>query len=161
MTWYEKVLRRLIAAMVGLSSIGVLAMIAVTFVDIVFRLLRLRFTGAVDMVQIAGAASIAAALPYTTAVNAHVAIEFVLHKLSHRGRFVMGSIIKMMTISFFAFAAHRSFLYGNDLRAHNQGTMTLHFPMCWMMYMIAVCLSVTVLVVFYSLLKPHKELIKL
>ncbi|MBM4104362.1 MAG: TRAP transporter small permease [Planctomycetes bacterium] len=161
MTWYEKVLRRLITVMIWLSGAGILAMIAVTFIDIVFRLLRIRFTGAVDIVQIAGAVSIAAALPYTTAVNAHVAIEFVLHKLSHRGRLVMGSIIKIMTIALFVFAAHRSFLYGNDLRAHNQGTMTLRFPMCWMMYMIAVCLTVVVLVVLYSLLKPRKELIKL
>jgi TRAP-type C4-dicarboxylate transport system permease small subunit len=161
MAWYEKVLRWLITVMIWLSCAGILAMIAVTFVDITFRLLRLRFTGAVDIVQIAGAVAIAAALPYTTAVNAHVAIEFILHKLSHLGRLVMGSIIKLMTIALFVFAAHRSFLYGNDLRAHNQGTMTLQFPMCWMMYMIAVCLTATVLVVLYSLLKPNKELIKL
>jgi TRAP-type C4-dicarboxylate transport system permease small subunit len=161
MAWFEKVLRWLITVMIWLSCAGILAMIAVTFIDIFCRLLRFRFTGAVDVVQIAGAVSIAAALPYTTAVNGHVAIEFILHKLSHRGRLVMSSIIKMMTIVLFVFAAHRSFLYGNDLRAHNQGTMTLQFPMCWMMYMIAVCLSVVVLVVLHSLLKPNKELIKL
>jgi TRAP-type C4-dicarboxylate transport system permease small subunit len=161
MAWYEKVLRWMVTILIWLSSAGILAMIAVTFVDITFRLLRLRFTGAVDIVQIAGATAIAAALPYTTAVNAHVAIEFILHKLSRRGRLVMGSIIKIMTIALFVFAAHRSFLYGNDLLSHNQGTMTLRFPMGWMMYMIAVCLSVNVLVVLYSLLKPNKELIKL
>jgi TRAP-type C4-dicarboxylate transport system permease small subunit len=161
MAWYEKTLRWLVTVLIWLSCAGILAMIAVTFLDIAFRLLRLQFTGAVDIVQIAGAVAIAAALPYTTAINGHVAIEFVLHKLSHRGRLVMGSIIKMMTIALFVFAAHRSFLYGNDLRAHNQGTMTLQFPMCWMMYMIAVCLTATVLVVLYSLLKPNKELIKL
>jgi TRAP-type C4-dicarboxylate transport system permease small subunit len=161
MTWYEKLLRWIVIVLIWLSSAGILAMIAVTFIDIACRVLRLRFTGAVDMVQIAGAVAIAAALPYTTAVNAHAAIEFLLLKLSHHGRLVLSSFIKLMTLGLFVFAAHRCFVYGGDLQAHDQGTMTLRFPMCWIMYMIAVCRAVNVLVVLYSLLKPNKELIKL
>lgn len=161
MTWYEKVLRWMIIASTGVSGTAILAMIAVTTLDIVLRLMRVRFIGAVDMVQVAGAVAIAAALPYTTAVNAHVAIEFILHKLSRTGRLVMGSIIKIMTSTLFVFAAHRSFLYGSSLYANKQGTMTLQFPVYWIMYMIAVCLSVTALVVVYTLFKPNKELVKL
>lgn len=161
MIWYEKILRWIVTVLIWLSSAAILAMIVVTFIDIVLRLLRVRFIGAVDIVQIAGATAIAGAMPYTTAVGAHVAIEFILHKLSRRGRLIMGSLIKILTIALFVFASHRCFLYGNDLRAHHQGTMTLRFPTCWLMYMIAVCLTMVVLVVLYSLLKPNKELIKL
>lgn len=161
MVWFEKTLRWLVTAMIWLSSAAILSMIGITFVDIVLRLMRVRFIGAADMVQIAGAVSIAAALPYTTAVNAHVAIEFILHKLSGRGRLIAGSIIKLMTLALFVFAAHRSFIYANNLKITNQGTMTLQFPVCWIMYMIAACLTIVAMVVLYSLIKPHKELIKL
>ncbi len=161
MVWFEKTLRWLVTILIWLSSAAILSMIGITVVDILFRLMRIRFIGASDMVQIAGAVSIAAALPYTTAVNAHVAIEFILHKLSRRGRLVAGSIIKMMTLALFVFAAHRSFIHANNLKITNQGTMTLQFPVCWIMYMIAVCLTIVALVVLFTLIKPNKELIKL
>jgi len=160
MTLLTKTLQAVIKAWIWLSSAAVLAMIAITFVDITLRMLRVRFIGAMDLMQIAGVISIAAALPYTTAVNGHVAIEFFFHKLSHRGRLVLGSLLKTMTLALFAFTSYQCWIYGNNLRDNNQVTMTLHVPQCWMMYLISVSLAMVVLVVLYSLLFPNRELMK-
>jgi TRAP-type C4-dicarboxylate transport system permease small subunit len=156
----EKTLKAVIYALILLSSGAVLVMIGVTILDIVLRLMRIRFIGAVDIVQIAGAVAIAAALPYTTAVNAHVAIEFLFHKLSRRGRLVLGSILKTLTLLLFSLTSYQCFVYGGDLLKNNQVTMTLHFPQFWLMYAIAVCLAIVVAVLLHGLLRPHKELMK-
>jgi TRAP-type C4-dicarboxylate transport system permease small subunit len=156
----EKTLKAVIYALILVSSAAVLVMIGVTILDIVLRMMRIRFIGAVDIVQIAGAVAIAAALPYTTAINAHVAIEFLFHKLSRRGRLVLGSTLKILTILLFSLTSYQCFIYGGNLLKNNQVTMTLRFPQFWMMYMIAVCLAIVVAVLLHSLLRPHKELMK-
>jgi TRAP-type C4-dicarboxylate transport system permease small subunit len=156
----EKTLKAMIYALILVASGAILVMIGVTILDIVLRLMRIRFIGAVDIVQIAGAVAIAAALPYTTAVNAHVAIEFLFHKLSRRGRLVLGSILKILTILLFSLTSYQCFIYGGDLLKNNQVTMTLRFPQFWLMYMIAVCLAIVAAVLLHGLLRPHKELMK-
>lgn len=153
-------LRLLVNGLIYLSGLALLAMMFITIFDVVVRALRIRFIGAVDLVQFAGAVCVAAALPYTTAIGGHVAIEFFFHKLSHLKRLVLGSILKIMLLILFGSACVWSFSYGNSLRGYNQISMTLGIPLYWIMYVISICLGAVVLVVFYELLCPHKELIK-
>ena len=51
-------------------------MMLVTCVDIVLRKLGHPFPGAYDITKMAAAVTISCALPYTTAVKGHVAVEF-------------------------------------------------------------------------------------
>ena len=71
---YIKILKSIIFVFLGLSTLGIVIMMVVTCVDIICRILRISFTGAYDIVMIAGAITITCALPYTTAVKGHVAI---------------------------------------------------------------------------------------
>ena len=51
-----------------------------------------KITGALDLGKGCGALVIAGALPYTTAVKGHVAIEYFFHKLGRRGRIVVDTL---------------------------------------------------------------------
>lgn len=160
--YYEKTVYWLVKGLAILSALGVLAMIGVTCIDIILRLpfINRPIPGAFDIVRMAGVIAITGALPYTTAVKGHVAVEFLYHRLSYRGRAVLNFFVRTMSIGLFSFAAWQFVQYGSDLKRSNQCFQTLELPIFWMPYLMAVSFAVVVLVILYQFFST-KELIKL
>jgi TRAP-type C4-dicarboxylate transport system permease small subunit len=152
---YASLLRRLVALLAGVA-----VMIVVTCVDVVGRRLGYPLKGAYDLVELLGAITITGALPYTTACKGHVAIEFLPHKLSPCGRIVLSTLVALVCISIFAFLTWRFIQYGIELRASNQGTVTLRWPVFWLPHGMALCTAATILVILYQMVHPGKELMK-
>jgi TRAP-type C4-dicarboxylate transport system permease small subunit len=157
---YALCLRGFVSLLAGLAGLAVAAMIAVTVVDVVGRRLGYPLAGAYDLVEILGAVSIIGALPYLTACKGHVAIEFIPHKLSRRGRIVLATLVGLVCMAIYAFLTWRFVLYGIDLKASNQGTITLRWPTFWLAHLMAVCTAATILVILYQIVHPDKELMK-
>ncbi|HML74081.1 MAG TPA: TRAP transporter small permease subunit, partial [Anaerohalosphaeraceae bacterium] len=122
---YEKIVYFIVRLLAITAAIAVMAMIGITLVDVVLRLFRHPFLGAYDMVQIATMIAIAGALPYTTAVKGHVAIEFLYHRLSRTGRAVLNTFVRLVGIGLFGFAAYEFIFYGFALRKVGQVTPTM------------------------------------
>ena len=112
---YVKSLRILVYALVFVSGLGIFSMILVTCGDVILRRVGHAFVGAYDIVKIAGAITLASALPYTTAVKGHVAIEYFFQKLPTGLRRVVEAIIRVLVIILFGFLGWRSCIYGHDL----------------------------------------------
>ena len=72
----EQILRKLVLLLAALAGLGLLMMMLVTCADIVLRAFRISFSGAYDIVKMIAAVTISCALPYTTAIKGHVAVEF-------------------------------------------------------------------------------------
>jgi TRAP-type C4-dicarboxylate transport system permease small subunit len=108
----------------------------------------------------AGAAAVAFALPYTTAVKGHVAIEYFFHKLNRTGRTVVDTLMRLVAMGMFSVAAWESARMAVKMRANNVLSMTLEVPLFWVPGVIAAGCAVTVLVVLGNLLHPGRELIK-
>jgi TRAP-type C4-dicarboxylate transport system permease small subunit len=159
---YNRVVRVTVYALLTVSGAGVLAIMLVTCADVILRLrwINRPFIGAYDIVKILGALSLATSLPYTTAVKGHVAIEYFFHKLNRRGRIVVDSVMRLLTMVLFAFLAWRSVLYGLDFRRTGQVSQTLQLPVFWVPYVIGFCCAIVVLVVAHSLTHPDREMIK-
>lgn len=155
-----RLLRGIVFVLLAVSGLGVFVMIATTCTDVILRQFGCPVKGAFDIVKIAGAISLAAALPYTTAVKGHVAIEYFFHKLNRTGRIIVDSMCRLAAIALFAFMGWRSILYGNDLQVSQQVTQTLKLPIFWLPWIIGVCCFVVVLVIIYNLTHPGKEMIK-
>jgi TRAP-type C4-dicarboxylate transport system permease small subunit len=159
---YTRVLRVVVQFLALLAGLGVLAMMAVTCLDVLLRLswINRPFIGAYDLVKIIGALTLAMALPYTTAVQGHVAIEYFHQKLSRFGRIIVGTIVRLMAMALFLFLCCRSIVYG--IRLHETGlvSQTLQLPVFWVPYVIGVCCGVVVLVIAYNLAHPGREMLK-
>ncbi len=147
-------------ALAGVTAIGILMMMLVTCVDVVMRRTGFPLKGAVDVVKVMGAVTLACSLPYTTAVKGHVAIEYFFHKLPWRGRIVVDTVVRTLGISLFLLIARRSFYYGHSLRSSGEVTPTLQLPVFWVPYVMAFCFLVVACVIFYHLLHPGREMIK-
>jgi len=159
---YTRVLRIVVYVLIAVAGMSVLAMMAITCADVILRLkwINRPFVGAYDIVKIAGALSLATALPYTTAVKGHVAIEYFFHKLNRCGRIVLDTLIRLLGMALFAFFAWRSIVYGLNLHRNGQVSQTLQLPVFWVPFVIGFCCAVVVLVIGHNLIHPGREMIK-
>ena len=159
---YARVLRFVVNALLVVAGLGVLAMMVVTCLDVVMRVpwINRSLIGAYDIVKITGALTLAAALPYTTAVKGHVAVEFFFHRLGARGRVLVDTLTRLLGMGLFALLACRSWVRARDLGAIGQVTPTLQLPLCWSAYVLAAACAVVVLVILHNLMHPGKEMIK-
>jgi len=158
---YSKVVRCVIFALLFISGLSVIAMIIITCGDVVLRRFGVSVTGAYDIVKILSTVTLACALPYTTAVKGHVAIEFFFNKLGKKSRLVVDSLMRAISTALFAFLGYRSFMYGAQLYNKGEVSQTLQLPVFWIAYMIGFCCFIMAMVIFYNLVRPYKEMIKL
>ena len=157
---YMKAVTWSVYALAVVAGLGVLTMMVTTCLDVVLRLFRMPLTGAFDIVKLAGVVAIACALPYTTAVKGHVAIEFFFLKLSRPGRVVLDTVVRLLGMALFGLLSWQSVQYGASLRRSGQVTLTLQLPVFWAPYVIAFSCAVVVLVILHNMLHPGKEMIK-
>ena len=144
----------------GVSGLAVLAMTAVTVMDVILRKSPWAFAGTYDVVKVLGAISISAALPYTTAVKGHVAIEFFYHKLGRKGRLVLDIFLRVLSIGLLSLAVRECVRYGQMLSQTGQVSQTLQMPIFWVPYFTAGCLGLMILVMLYHMTHPGKTLLK-
>ena len=157
---YHRALRSLVRMLGMVSGAGLMAMVLVTSLDVALRVFRTSFTGAYDLVKIAAVLTAAAALPYTTAIKGHVAIEFFFHKLGRRGRVGVDALMRLLGIGLFGLLAWGSIRYGNSLRESGEVSQTLQLPVFWVPYVLAASCGLVVLVKLYHLLHPGRPLLK-
>jgi len=153
-------LRTLVRTLAWIAGAAVLCMMAVTCLDITLRLFGKPLKGAYDVVRMAGAVATACALPYTTAIKGHVAVEFFFHKLARRGRVAVDTVMRILCITLFAALSAQSFRYGIALKSAGQVSGTLQWPVFWIPHMVAFCCAATTCVIFFNLLHPGKEMLK-
>lgn len=164
--WPVRSLKVVIFALAAVSGLSLFVMIGAICLDVILRLqwvnkaVGVTLVGVFDVVRIAGAITLAAALPYTTAVKGHVAIEYFFHRLNRTSRLVVDSLMRLLSMGLFGFLGWRSIVYGVDLRRVGQVTQTLEWPIFWLPWFIGVCCFVVMLVITFHLLCPKRELIK-
>ncbi len=157
---YHQGLRALVRFLGFLSGFGLMVMVGVTTADVVMRVFRLSLKGTYDIVCIASALTVAAALPYTTAIKGHVAIEYFFHKLGRRGRVTVDALMRLTVMALFGLLAWQSVRYGNSLRASGTVSMTVQLPIFWVPYVLACSCVLVVLIKIYHLTHPGQSLLK-
>lgn len=151
---------KLVIAFTALSCFALLAMVSVVCGDIVLRVCGHAVKGAYDVVRVAGAVCVACALPLTTAMKGHVAIEFFFQKLGRAGRLAVDSLMRLMMIAVFFFAAYECVGYGLRFLRNGEVTSTIELPIFWVPWLMAAAFAASALVVVFHLVHPDRELIK-
>lgn len=153
-------LRFAVMAFAAVAGLATLAMVLLICVDILVRLFGYPFAGTYDIVRFLGTIAIAGALPYTTAVKGHVAVEYFFHKLHRVGRILVDTVSRLIVMVLFSTFSWQCVRHGLSLKAANEVSLTLGLPLFWMSYVIAAACFLTTLVVLYNLLHPGREMIK-
>lgn len=158
---YKRILSFIVLKMALLAGISLLAIIAITSLDIILRRFGLAVRGAVDLVQILCCLSVAFALPYTTGVKGHIAVEYLFKFLGKRGKVVFDTISRCLVIALFSILAYFSLTHGFTLLEKKSLTLTLNIPWFWVYWMMSFSFLLVVLVTIYHLTHPGKELLRL
>ena len=153
-------LRSLIHAMAAVGGLAVVGMIAVTVADVIGRQIGLPVKGAYDLVRVLGAVAMGCALPLTKAVKGHIAIEYFFQKMARRGRAVTDTGMRLILLALFLLLAWQFILQGNNFRNSGEVTATLHMPMFWVSWLVALACLVTAGVTLWHLLHPGRSMIR-
>lgn len=159
--WLTQLLRGVVLALAGLSGLSLLIMVALTCTDVILRAaFKAPIKGAVDLIGLLCAVAMACALPYTTAIKGHVAVEYFFLKLNRRGRIIVDTLIRLVLAAFFAWLGWYLALYGHNLYLTKQVSQTVQLPIFWLPYLMAFCCGVLVAIKFYHLFHPGQSLLK-
>ena len=167
MNWFPRVrrayaigLRFTVMLFAAITGISIMFMVLLTCADVLLRIFGNPIIGAYDLVGQAGAVSMACALPYTTALKGHVAIEYFFQKLNRTGRIAVDTVVRLLGIALFAMLARESARIGTNLKIRGEVTPTLQLPVYWVSWIIALACALVVLVIIYNMLNPGKELVQ-
>ncbi len=124
----EKILHSAAARTNWIAMAAVFAMMAITVVDVVLRFLRMSIPGTYDIVGLLGAVVISFSLAYTSVEKGHIAVEFLVQKLSEKTRSVIDAITGLFSTLFFAMASWRLAVYAFDFYRGGEVSMTIKMP---------------------------------
>ncbi len=153
-------LRWLTYAMAAMGGLAVVGIIAVTVADVVGRQFGHSVKGAYDLVRVLGAIAMGCALPITKAVKGHIAIEYFFQKMGRRGRAVTDTAMRLVLLALFGLLAWQFTLQGRNFLESGEVTTTLHMPMFWVPWLVAVACLVTAGVTLWHLLHPGRSMVR-
>ncbi len=146
--------------MTALACLGMAATILVVCADVALRLAGHPVKGAYDIVRITGAVTVACALPLTTAVKGHVAIEYFFRKLNRVSRLAVDSCMRLVMICCFLLAAYECAGYGWRFLRNGQVTDTIEMPIFWVPWLMSAAFGLTAVIVVFHLVYPGREIIR-
>lgn len=151
---------RAIEVMTFLAGAALAAMILATCADVILRAVGAPLKGVYDLIRIFGALTAACALPLTTALKGHVAIEYFFQRLPKAGRLAVDTLMRLIVVLFFAGATYACVRYGIRFLRSGEVSATLEVPVFWVPWVMAAAMANTGLVVCFHLLHPGQGMIK-
>lgn len=139
-----------------ISAAAIFLMMLVTTGDVLLRFFRFSIPGAYETVGFLSALAVAFALPYTAVEKGHIAIEFLVQRLSRPVRIGVNVINSIVAMILFLIIAWESLQYGNSLRATGSVSLTLELPIYPFVYGVAAGCLVLCLVLLMELLLQFK-----
>lgn len=132
----------------GIAAAAIAGMMLLTCGDILLRFLRRPIPGTYEMVGFLGALGVSFALAQTSLERGHIAVDFLVQRLSSRLQTLVDGVNAAVCAGLFGLAAWHSLQHGMDLKAAGEVSMTLQlpvFPFVW--GMAAGCGMLTVVLV--------------
>lgn len=156
-----RVLERAVQGVAGVACVALAAMMVITCLDVLLRTLGYPVKGGYDLIRVCGAVTVGCAMPLTTAMKGHVAIEYFFNKLNRRARLVVDSVMRALTIVAFVWGGWECLMCGVRFMRTSKVTDTIELPLFWVPWLIALSLLVSALVVVFQLVNPRGELVRI
>ncbi len=157
---YGKGVRVLVYLMAFISALALLFIVGIVVVDVIGRFLGSGIQGSMDYIRLASAVVLGGALPYTTAVKGHIAIEFLFRRIRRTFKIVIDTISRLLMLTLFVLIIFFMIKHGLSLYHSGEVTSTVQLPVFWVPFWLALSFMVTSLVKIYHIFRPGKELIR-
>ncbi len=134
-----KILRFVSKLLNIIAGIAVTVMMLLTVADVLLRAGGHPIIGTYEIVALLLALVIGFGIPQVSLDRGHVYMDFLLEKLSKRGRKVMNTITRLFCIVFFLPLGYNLFNVGARFHASGEVSATMKIPFYPVAYGVAVC----------------------
>ncbi|MBW1730627.1 MAG: TRAP transporter small permease [Deltaproteobacteria bacterium] len=141
--------------------IGACCLVGMTFltcVDVVGRFFRHPVFGSVELVGYMSTLSVAMALPYTQKVKGHIGVEILFRLLKPKVQALIDICTSLLSLAFFIAVTWRMAVYARTLHESGEVSMNLEFPEYAIVYVVAFCFLVFVLIIVRDVIENWKKL---
>jgi TRAP-type C4-dicarboxylate transport system permease small subunit len=145
----DKVTRRLSIV----SGISLTFAMLLTVLDILLRAIGHPLMGVFETIGLTGALVIGFSIPLSSWTRTHVYMEFVVNRLSRRGRNVMHTISRVIAIILFAVIAVNLFRVGLGFQAAGEVSNTIKLPIHPFAYSLGGCCFIQCFVLVLDITK--------
>jgi TRAP-type C4-dicarboxylate transport system permease small subunit len=132
-------------------------MMFLTVSDVIMRTFGYPILGAYEMVAMLLAIVIGFTIPKVSLDKGHVIMEFVLEKLSPKGKAVMITFTRILCIALFAIIGYNLFLIAKEFNMSGEVSSTLKIPFFPIAYCVGVCCFVECLVLVSDIAVVWRE----
>lgn len=154
MVHFEKLISRISWLLNLVPSVLIIVMTFLIFVDVFLRYIFNRpLTYTYDMVCIMLVVIASLAMPYTTLVKGHVAVDILMLRLSKRKQLIIDTITHIISIVLFLTISWQCFIFAQDFKTAGEVTPTIYFPVYPILYAMSLCFSFSCLVILLNLLE--------
>jgi TRAP-type C4-dicarboxylate transport system permease small subunit len=148
-----KMMRFVSKALNIIAGIAVTFMMLLTVADVLLRAGGRPIIGTFEIVALSLALVIGFAIPQVSLDRGHVAMDFLLVKLSQRGRDVMNTFTRLLGLILFAFIGYNLFNVGARFHASGEVTATIKIPFYPVAYGVAVCCLLECFVFIFDIVR--------
>ena len=127
-----------------------------TVADVFLRLFGRPIPGTYELIGFVGSMIISFALPYTSVQKGHIAVEFLIQKLPWLARVIFNIINAFISMVLFGVIAWQAVLYGRDLKAAGEVSLTLQIKTYPFVYGVAAGCAMLSLVLLIELLRQFR-----
>jgi len=148
---FSLIVTRLCTCMSIIAGVLLVAMMGVTFADVVMRTFGRPVLGTYELVSLLGAAVAGLALPRASLLKAHVYVDFLIDKLPGAGQKTLRIITRILVFFMFFFAAWYFVIMAGRFIITETVTMTLKVPIYPVVYCLAASCIAQCLVSLYEM----------
>jgi len=143
-----------------LKMIGAACLVGMTFLtcaDVVGRFFRHPIFGAVEIVGYMATLAVAMALPYTHQEKGHIGVEILFRTFSPKWQRIVDFCTSLLSLGLFVLITWRMGVYALDLQESGEVSMNLEFPEYLIVYVVAFCFLIFVLVIVQDIFESFKK----
>ncbi len=133
------VLRFVSKVLNSIAGIAVTVMMLMTVADVLLRAGGHPIIGTFEIVALLLALVIGFGIPQVSLDRGHVYMDFLLNKLSKRGKDVMNTFTRVLCLGLFAFIGINLFNVGARFHASGEVSATIKIPFYPVAYGVAIC----------------------
>ncbi len=156
----EKLAQDLARKMYWVAGTAIVAMMLLTFADVVLRYFRRPIPGTYELVCFLGAVAVSFAMAHTTIEKGHVSVSFIVTLFPSRLQRLIECMTSCFGFFFFALIAWQSFVYANDLYASHEVSLTLELPFYPFVYGIGFSAAVVCLILLSDFIKNAMRILE-
>ena len=150
----EKILNFLARWLNWLGAAALIASMLIVCINVVGRgFFQSPLKGTVDIASLLGAFIIAGSIAYTQVLKGHIRIGLFVERLPHRLRYLVESLMSLISLALFALISWQTILFANTTHEIGELSEVLKIPLTPVAWMVSVgCLALT-LVLLLDLMK--------